>query len=449
MREGVTRAVQRPRLLAGALSLALLAAPGLCQPRLAAQETGSVIFFHPDGMGVNTWSALRLLQVGPDGRLNWDLLPAMAVYTGHLADAVTATSNAAATIHAYGVKVPASSYGLNASEPIVARSGRSLSILLEAQEAGYAIGLVNSGTITEPGTGAFCARVEERTDHAEIARQILDTGPNVILGGGERYFLPTGVEGVHGVGARADGRDLVAEARARGYTVVHTSQELAALPGTVDRVLGLFASNHTFNARSEAGLEEAGLDPFAETAPSVAEMTRAALAILSRSERGFFLVVEEEGTDNFSNANNAYGALEAGRRADEAIAVVIEHLETDPNVLLLVTSDSDAGGLQAIGSTEQWLKRDEPVPERDLNGAPMDGSRGTATEPFLSAPDRAGNRWPFAIAWATLRDASGGILVRAAGMNADLVSGTLDSTDVYAVMYRTLFGRPPSGTDGP
>ena len=56
--------------------------------------------------------------------------------------------------------------------------------------------------------------------------------------------------------------------------------------------------------------------PYADNAPSVAEMTRAAIAVLSRAERGFFLVIEEEGTDNFSNANNAYGTLEAGQRAE-------------------------------------------------------------------------------------------------------------------------------------
>ena len=32
----------------------------------------SAIFLHPDGMGANTWAALRLHAVGPDGRLAWD-----------------------------------------------------------------------------------------------------------------------------------------------------------------------------------------------------------------------------------------------------------------------------------------------------------------------------------------------------------------------------------------
>ena len=43
-------------------------------PQTASQESpeglGSVVFFHPDGMGVNTWGAVRVMTVGPDGRLN-------------------------------------------------------------------------------------------------------------------------------------------------------------------------------------------------------------------------------------------------------------------------------------------------------------------------------------------------------------------------------------------
>ncbi len=56
---------------------------------LSAQETGNVIFFHPDGTGVNHWLAARMHTVGPDGELNWDRLPAIGVYTGHMADRVT------------------------------------------------------------------------------------------------------------------------------------------------------------------------------------------------------------------------------------------------------------------------------------------------------------------------------------------------------------------------
>jgi len=415
---------------------------GGAPPSLGAQQPTSVVFFHPDGMGVNTWAAVRIATVGPDGRLHWDRLPHTAVYLGHMKDALAATSHGGATVHAYGVKVAANSYGLDGGAPLVSRSGVPASILTEAQRGGRAVGLVNSGTITEPGTGVFVASVRDRYDHAEIVRQILEAAPQVILGGGERFFLPRGVRGRHGEGVREDGVDMIARARDRGYTVVYTRGELAALPDSVDRVLGLFASNHTFHDRPEERLRERGLPLYVPTAPTVGEMTAAALRILGRHPAGFMLVVEEEGTDNFSNANNAAGTIEAGARADAAIGILLDYVDAHPRTLMLMTSDSDAGGMQVLGeSSIDWVRTGQVLPAHDANGAPVDGRDGTASLPFEAAPDRAGHRWPFAITWTSFHDALGGILMRAAGQDAEQVHGTMDNTDAYRVMYRALFGR--------
>ena len=62
--------------------------------------------------------------------------------------------------------------------------------------------------------------------------------------------------------------------------------------------------------------------------------------------------------------------------------------------------------------------------------------------PFLAAPDRTGRRLPFAIAWASDGDMSGGGVVRAAGPGAALVRGTMDSTDVYRVLHAAIFVKP-------
>lgn len=422
-----------------ATCLALLAA--ILPAQTLAQETGAVIFFHPDGMGVNTWAAVRTATQGPDGRLNWDRLPHSAVYLGHMKDALAATSHGAATVHAYGVKVVANSYGLDGGASLVSRSGKPMSILMEAKAAGRPVGIVNSGTITEPGTGAFVASVANRYDHDEIVRQVLDAGPPVILGGGERYFVPEGTAGRHGPGSRKDGVDMIGRARSLGYTVVYTAAELRALPDTVTRVLGLFARYHTFNDRPEETLRERGLPLYVATAPTIAEMTAAALRILGRGGEPFFLVVEEEGTDNFSNANNARGTIEAGRRADETVGLLLDYVEAHPRTLMIMTSDSDAGGMQVLGSASaDYIRSGQPLPPTDANGAPLDGRDGTGSLPFMAPPDRAGHSWPFGIAWASFNDATGGILLRAAGLGAEQVRGTMDNTAVYQVMYRTLFG---------
>jgi alkaline phosphatase len=425
------------------LGLALTAAVLLAPLPLSAQgqEPTSVVFFHPDGMGANSWGVVRTATRGPDGRLNWDRFPHTAVYLGHMKDALAATSHGGATVHAYGVKVAADSYGMDGTEPVTSRSGKALSILMEAKAAGRAVGIVNSGTITEPGTGVFVASVRERYDHDEIVRQILDAAPDVVFGGGERFFLPEGVAGRHGAGSRRDGADMIARARGMGYTVVYTRAELLGLPDTVTRVLGLFARYHTFNDRPEETLRERGLPLYATTAPTIGEMTAAALRILQRRREGFMLVAEEEGTDNFSNANNARGTIEAGRRADETIGVLLDYVDSHPRTLAILTSDSDAGGMQLLGTASaDYVRPDTALPAVDANGAPLDGRDGTGSLPFVAPPDGEGRSWPFAVAWSTYHDGAGGILLRAAGYGADRVHGTMDNTDVYRVMYRALFG---------
>ncbi|MCS6891053.1 MAG: alkaline phosphatase [Rhodovarius sp.] len=425
-----------------AASLPAGAQPAAPQP--AAPATGNVIFFHPDGFGVNHWGALRFVEKGPDGRLEWDRLPHMAVYLGHMKDGLTGTSHGGATTHAFGIRVQADSFGMDGSTPIRSLSGFDGSIAREAMARGKWVGLVNSGAAYEPGTAAFVASTERRANLAEITRLVAESGVQVHMAGGERWYLPRGVQGRHGEGAREDGLNLIEMLRGRGYHIVYTREELAALPPDATRVWGIFAHDHTFHDRSEEALAREGLPHYVPTAPSIAEMSEVALRILSRAPQGFLLVAEEEGCDNFGNVNNAAGSLEAGARADAAIGLFRRYVAANPNTLMLTCADSDAGGMQVIGpgAGQQVIREGQNLPERDRNGAPLDGQRGTGTTAWLSAPDKAGRRHPFAIAWSTLTDVSGGILVRGVGLNAELISqaGTMDNVDVYRLMHRTLFG---------
>jgi alkaline phosphatase len=409
-------------------------------------DLGSVIFIHPDGASSATWAAARALHVGPDGELNWDKLPAIAVYRGHMADSLTATSNGGGTTHAYGVKVASDAYGRSAGgergHDLLDGQGRSLSVAKQAIAAGLPVGVVQTGTSTEPGTGCFLASVQTRQDHEGIAAQLVESGADVMLGGGERYFLPEGVQGVYGPGVRKDGRDLLAEARRRGYTVVRTRQELLSLPAGTKKVLGLFAAEHTFNDKSEEELAAKGLPLYDPNAPTVAEMTQVALNVLSAGGKRFLLVVEEEGTDNFGNKNNAAGVLEAARRADEAFGVAREYLRRNPRTLVMTAADSDAGGMRMVGMPIR-TSADIPatMPAQDENGAPQDGRDGTGTAPFIAKPDRTGLAMPFSIVWAARDDVSGGVLVRAEGVNSDQVRGSFDNTQIAELMRLTLFGQ--------
>ena len=425
--------------------------PSEAQPdrkALPDKKTGSVIFFHIDGAGLAQWQMARMLIAGPDGEINWDRLPHVAVYRGHQEDTLTTSSNAAATAHAYGVKVPYEAYGTDghSDRRPVAANGQRRSIMEEAKARGLATGLLNTGGVTEPGTACFVASVQKRDeDGAEIAAQVAGSGTDVILLGGEEWFLPEATQGRHGTGKRKDGRNLVEEAKAAGYKLVFTREELAALPDDAGKVLGIFSDDDTFNDEPEEDLAAKGLPPYDPAAPTVAEMTAAALRFLGGSQ--FLLVVEEEGTDNFGNCNNAVGLAEALRRGDEGLGTALGYIDKHPDTLLVTFGDSEAGNPDVLGLRGSKVEARMLAESRDYNGAPLDGavrgSDGSIEKPFTSRPDRAGKTHDFVVAWGTKLDSCGGILVRASGLNAEKVTGSFDNTALYPLIYETLFAEKP------
>lgn len=459
----------------------------------ATKDKGNVIFIHPDGTSPSHYMALRNIDKGPDGRLNWDNMSNAGVYLGHMENQLTGTSNAGAVTHATGVKVFNESFGLEENNSlVVSASGQAgRTILDEAISAGKATALLQSGHIGEPGSAAFAAKTTNRTGNdlrardktAEIAEQVIRSGTQIIMAGGEVYLLPKGTTGFHvtaAIDAEFDAPEdrpstnLIDLAESLGYIVVYTKEQMNAAVATATadtKLLGVFAANHTFNDRTEEalGLNTANPQPlYVATAPTVAEMLEASLKILEKNSNGFFVVVEEEGTDNFANNNNAVGTVEALRRADAAIGVAMNYINTkDPNTLVVTAADSDAGGLQvyqfapytrAAGNFDvnnPILADSQPeVPFINVNPTTtntirsfLDGATGsTATPgfpwtPFQSADGLDGNLGNFAIGWVGTPDFPGSIVSKAYGMNADQLPSTLDNTEIYKLMYRTLFGQ--------
>lgn len=403
-------------------------------------KTGNVIFFHPDGTALAGWNATRVLYYGPDGELNWDRLSNIGLYQGHTKNTLTSSSEGGATMHAYGVKVELLSYGMDGTKPLSSRSGSKLSIMMEAKSKGINIGIINSGKIVEPGTGVFVASNVSRANEDAISKKIIESGADLIFSGGEENLLPAGVEGKFGPGKRKDGLNVIELAKQLGYKVIYSREELTSISNETEKVLGVFAGSHIFNDKSEEELIKLGLKNYQPEAPTLAEMTEAAIKFLSHKNGNFFLVVEEEGTDNFGNANNANGYLEALKRADDAIGVALNFYAKNPNTLIITAADSEAGGMEIYGFLEKDMPRDKPLPPTAHNGAPLDGIDGTSSKPFLTAKDKSGNQFQFAVAWSTNDDVYGSVIAKAEGLNSELMKGKIDNTEIYRIMYATLFG---------
>lgn len=405
----------------------------------AQVQVGNVIFIHPDGTSLSDWNALRILIAGPDSSINWDKLTGIGLYQGHIRDKVSASSNAGATVHAYGVKADYHDFGLIDNKIPVARSGKQMSIMHEAIEKKIFTGLINSGSIIEPGTAVFVSSRKKRNQYEDITKDVIQSGVDLIFSGGEEWMLPKGVKGRFCEGKRTDGLNLIDWAKEHGYKIVYTKDEMLKTSYEESKILGVFSAGHTFNDQTEEALISAGLPNYIPTAPRLNEMVSFAIKFLSAKGQ-FFLVAEEEGTDNFGNKNNANGKLEALLNADNAIGEALKFFEANPNTMIITAADSDAGGLGIAGAEVKGLEVNQPLPPTDYNGAPMDGIKGTGTLPFISKPDKNGRTFPFGIVWASSGDLTGPIVARAHGLNSERMYGKIDNTDIYRLMYLTLFG---------
>lgn len=206
-----------------------------------------------------------------------------------------------------------------------------------ARARGKRIGLVTTTRITHATPAAFAAVVPSRDLEDDIAPQYLDR-VDVLLGGGSRHF---------DVALRRDKRDLLADFRAAGWAAVRDRDGLLALPADT-RVLGLFDADHlpfTIDRAREPALQQ--------RVPTLAEMTRSALARLAQGDDGFLLLVEGGRVDHAAHDNDAASMLHDQLAFDDAIDSALEFIADTgrDDTLLLITTDHGTGnpGLSGMG----------------------------------------------------------------------------------------------------
>jgi len=292
-------------------------------PLVAQRPVKNVILMIGDGMGFTTIVATRTVVLGAQGRLTIERLPVTGAIDNYDATRFVSGSAATGTSLATGYKTNENMIGqLPDGTP-------ALTILEAAQEKGMATGLVATATITHATPAAFAAHVHNRYREADIAVQLLESKINVLFGGGRALFK-SGISGYKYT--RTDGRDLVEEARKEDYVYVETKDELMGLKDENDRVLGLFSDGYLINQSPE---------------PTLAEMTEAALNILSQNEKdkGFFLMVEGSQIDWGEEDNDINYTIREQLHFDLAIRSAIRFAMDEKNTLVVVTADHEAGGM--------------------------------------------------------------------------------------------------------
>jgi alkaline phosphatase len=375
----------------------------------------NVIFIQGDGMGIAHREFIRLATKGHSGELNMDSLR----YAGWThtdpadPDDTVTDSAAAATAFASGVKTYNGAVGVDVNQ-------RPVPTLLEqARAMGKATGVVTTAQVTDASPAAFGAHVPDRADQSEIARQFLvSSKPDVILGGGEDWWLPAGTPGAYpdteeDQSKGLDG-NLIQRAQSLGYDYVSTRAQLRA--SSSRKLLGLFANEEMFSAANEG--------PDAAYAPVVPlpEMATKALSVLSQDRDGFFLFLEEEGIDEMAHSNNAHLVLAAGQALDRTVAVARAFAARHPGTLILVEGDHETGGLA--------IENVDPADESGDGASAEDG-------PFTVA----GTDLKFTVDWTSNQHTGGATPITAEGPGAARLGRTQQNTAVHDAVLAAMRGR--------
>lgn len=375
----------------------------------------NVILIQGDGMGIAHREFIRLATKGRSGELAMDSLRYAGWTHTDPADPAAAVTDsaAAATSFASGVKTYNGAVGVDVA-------GNPVPTLLEqARRLGKATGLVTTAQVTDASPAAFGAHVPNRSDQSEIARQFLESSkPDVILGGGEDWWLPAGEPGAYPDTADEQSKgtkgNLIQRAQALGYDYVSDGDQLRA--SRSGKLLGLFANEEQFQQANEG--PDASYDPVVP----LPEMAAKALNVLSRDRDGFFLFLEEEGVDEMAHANNAHLTLAAGQALDRTVALAKAFADRHPGTLILVVGDHETGGLA--------IENVDPNDETGDGASAEDG-------PFAIP----GTSLTFTVDWTTNQHTGAATPITAEGPGAARLGRSQQNTAVHDVVLAAMRGR--------
>jgi alkaline phosphatase len=352
----------------------------------------SIILFIGDGMGANHRQAAQWASVGPSQWLWMDTLDYHGwVRTGSANNEVT-DSAAAATAMATGVKTNNGVIGMNADLIPVT------SILEEAKQKGKKVGLVTNTQIAHATPAAFAAHVTQRSQMNAIASQMIEAGVDVLLGGGEDEFIPNTETGCYPqAGERDDGRDLIDEAITAGYQYVCDAEGLSRVDiVSAQKILGLFADEGLVRPHS----------------PALDQMVQTAIAILSQSANGFFLLVEAGQIDWAASDQDAVNTIDDTLGLDDAVRVALDYVQLNAATLLIVVADHETGGMTLSLNPTGAIDEDGPF------AMPTGGQ--------------------FYVNWSAPGHTAWDVPITASGPFADRLQGEFENTHIYDVMHASI-----------
>jgi alkaline phosphatase len=206
-----------------------------------------------------------------------------------------------------------------------------ITLMKFAKDNGKRIGLISTAPVYDASPAAFSVHAKSRRDSESIVNQYLQLEPEVIMGGGADFFLPSTVDG----GKRSDGKNIIQAFQDRGFQYIDSPDGLNNL--SKQKVLGLFA-DEDIDYEIERNPKEA---------PSLSQMLDAGLRTFKQNtnpNKGFILFIENENTDSAGHNNDVASLMRDLWAFDDAVKLALDFQKLNPNTLIIVTGDHETGG---------------------------------------------------------------------------------------------------------
>ena len=285
----------------------------------------SIILFIGDGMGVSQVTAAVMMGIGD----NFLRFKNGGFSITRSSDSWITDSAASATSMASGKRTYNKAIGVD-DDRVPLKN-----IVEYAQELGMSTGLIATSSITHATPASFATHVEWRKEELEIAKQLSESNVDVLIGGGRKYFLPTNEDG-----ERIDDRNLLNELADKGFSVAYNMDDLYNLNfEKVDKLIAL--------------LSHGAINKKENPEHNLSDMTHVAINILSKNEKGFFLMVEGSQIDWESHDNEYEKMLFQMEDFNEALGIGLDFLDSNKDVLIVMTADHETGGLSLNQSSNK------------------------------------------------------------------------------------------------
>ncbi len=316
--------------LAIALSAVLLMPTAIFGREEKYGSAKNVILMIPDGMSVEIATGARWLN--KDYSLTMDSMVTGLVRTNN-ANTPIADSAPAASAMATGIKTESpfiSSYPSEAGLPGAEKFDESkaympLATVLEgAKRSGRSTGIVSTSNVQHATPADFSSHHPNRNEYEILGEQQVYQDMDVVLGAGSTYL-----DGAK----RKDKEDLISEIKGLGYDYVTNRDGMKASTG--NKIWGMF-DEKSFPY---------DLDRDQKIQPSLEEMTDKALSILSKNDKGFFVMIEGSEVDWGAHANDPVATLTETLAFDRAVKKAKDFVDKTPDTVLVIAADHGTGGM--------------------------------------------------------------------------------------------------------